>query len=86
MFAIPLRRIVALPLFASLALLGGCGPKAADQPATPTVYASDAAAVATDWTVENPTEPAVPVNLPSTHLTNAPVAVPSGSAEAPGGK
>jgi hypothetical protein len=62
-----------LPLLA----LAGCGPKAPDQTAAPTVEGTSAAEVSTDWTAENPTEPAVPVELPTTHMTNAPVAVPT---------
>ncbi len=60
-----------LPLLAPLALLAACGPKASDQPAEPTADATPAA-VSTEWTAENPTEPAVPVTLPTTRVTNVP--------------
>jgi len=67
-----------LPLLVPIALLAACGPKAPDQSATATVAGDSPAEVATDWTVENPTERAVPVTLPTTHLTNAPVATATG--------
>lgn len=65
---IPLR---TLPLLAPLVLLAACGPKASDQPAEPAADTTPAA-VSTEWTAENPTEPAVPVTLPTTHVTNVP--------------
>jgi len=77
---VPSRRpVLALPvlapvLLAPIALLAACGSKTSDQPAAaPTVYGNSAAEVSTDWTVENPTEPAVPVTLPTTRM-----AVPMG--------
>lgn len=60
-------RLAALPL---LLAISGCGHKTPDQTASPTVAGVSASEVATDWTAENPTEPAVPVVLPSTRLTN----------------
>ena len=53
-----------LDLAASLLALAACHSKA-PEPSPPTVMATDPNAVATDWTVENPTEPAVPVQLPT---------------------
>ncbi|MFC3174871.1 hypothetical protein ACFOD9_11485 [Novosphingobium bradum] len=61
--------VMVLPL-----ALSACGPKAPEPAASPTVEGSDAAEVSTDWTVENPTDPAVPVDLPTTHMTNQSVA------------
>jgi hypothetical protein len=73
-----LLRLIPAPLALSpLLLLAACEPKAPDQAAAPTVEGTSAAEVSTEWTAENPTEPAVPVELPTTHMTNAPVAVPA---------
>ena len=70
----PASRLVAPGLaLAALLALGACKPSAPDQTA-PTVEGTDAAEVATDWTVQNPTEPAVPVDLPTTRMTNGSVA------------
>jgi len=60
---------LAVPLLA----LGGCKAKAPDEAPAPTVEGVSAAEVSTDWTAQNPTEPAVPVKLPETRLTNGPV-------------
>lgn len=77
MFTVPHRPasfLFALPLLAALA---ACGPSAPDRTEPATIEGTDAAEVATDWTAENPTDPAVPVQLPTTRLTNEPVAAPS---------
>jgi hypothetical protein len=75
-------RTISVPvllLAATLPLaLAGCGPKAPDQSAAPTVEGTSAAEVSTDWTAENPTDPAVPVQLPTTRMTNQSVPAPSG--------
>lgn len=55
----------------ALLALAACSQKTPDQAATPTVEGTSAAEVATDWTVENPTEPAVPITLPTTRMTNS---------------
>lgn len=62
----PFPLAALLPLLA----LAACGPKTPDQTASPTVEGTSAAEVSTDWTAENPTEPAVPVTLPTTRMTN----------------
>jgi len=49
----------------ALLALAGCEAKAPAPQPSATVYTTNPAAVATEWTVENPTEPAVPVTLPS---------------------
>jgi len=68
---VPLRFAALAPLaLAAVLALAACGPKAPDQTAAPTVAGTSAAEVSTDWTVENPTEPAVPVTLPTTRMTN----------------
>lgn len=64
------RLSLRLAAIAPLVALAACGPKAPDQSATPTVEGTSAAEVSTDWTAENPTEPAVPVTLPTTRMTN----------------
>jgi len=56
---------------AALLALAACSRKAPDQAAAPTVEGTSAAEVATDWTAENPTEPAVPITLPTTRMTNS---------------
>jgi len=72
MLARPLR-LAALSATTGIALLGlaACSKQAPDQAATPTVEGTSAAEVATDWTAENPTEPAVPITLPTTRMTNS---------------
>lgn len=68
---------VGLGLAAALAL-GACSKSEEAAPeATPE-------AVSTDFVAENPTEPAVPVDLPTTPMTSAPVseAAPAPSASA----
>lgn len=68
------RGLFPILIGAALAgLLTGCS-KSPEQPAAPaTVNGADAAEVATEWTVENPTEPAVPVELPTIRMTNSAV-------------
>jgi len=61
----PVRTLRALPLL--LALAACDGPTKVEP--EPVVYHTDPAAVATEWTAENPTEPAVPVTLPTTRMT-----------------
>ena len=61
---VPVRLTALLPLL----VLTACGSP--DQSATTTVEGTGAAEVATDWTVENPTDRAVPVTQPSTQMTN----------------
>lgn len=51
--------------------LAACGGEKAEQ-AEPT-EAAVTEAVSTDFTIENPTDPAVPVELPTTAMTSAPV-------------
>ena len=63
---LPIRLAALLPLLA----LAACSQKSPDQAATPTVEGTSPAQVSTDWTAENPTEPAVPVTLPTTRMTN----------------
>ncbi len=61
----------AVPAFVLL-LLAACGgaPAAAQHSDQPTAPSSE-------WVQQNPTEPAVPVNLPDTPITEAPAAQPS---------
>lgn len=67
------RPSLALPLLAApLVLLSACGTKSSQETPAPSVEATSAAEVSTEWTVQNPTDPAVPVDLPTTRLTNAP--------------
>lgn len=58
---------LALGLAVAVLALSGCKAKQAEQAATaePTVPSSE-------MVVQNPTEPAVPVNLPTTAMTNVP--------------
>lgn len=62
------------PAAIALALtLSACGGEKADQaPAT-----AEPEAISTDFVAENPTDPAVPVDLPTTAMTTAPEATPS---------
>lgn len=74
-----MKRTSILPLAVLLAL-SACGKQAetsqaADEPTAPS----------SEWVMENPTEPAVPVDLPTTPMTNAPAAEASPAASE-GGK
>jgi len=71
-----------LTLGAAALALGGCSGKQAAPAASEA--AAEPSAASTDWTAQNPTEPAVPVNLPKTVMTNVPAesATPAAS-EAP---
>lgn len=59
-------RITLIPLTAAAALLAlaGCSKPAEQQAAS-----SEPTAPSSEWVAENPTEPAVPVNLPNTVAT-----------------
>lgn len=58
---------------AMLVLLAACGGQA------PAPAASEPAAPSSEWVQPNPTEPAVPVQLPETPMTNVPAG--AGSAQ-----
>jgi hypothetical protein len=73
--------ILPLALLAPLAL-AACGPKA---DTTQAAASNEPVAASTDWTMQNPTDPAVPVELPKTAMTNAPVDAAS-PAPTPSGK
>ena len=73
-----MKRTSILPLVAVLAL-AACGKpaetgEAADEPTAPS----------SEWVAENPTEAAVPVDLPTTAMTNAPAAEASPAASPTG--
>ena len=72
-----IRIVYPLALAGALAL-GGCGGEKAEQAAAEPTEASS------EFVAENPTDPAVPVNLPTTPMTKAPAseAAPAAS-EAP---
>lgn len=53
--------------------LSACGGEKADEAAA----TAEPEAISTDYVIENPTDPAVPVDLPSTAMTTAPEASPS---------
>lgn len=65
------RRPAAAALLGLAVLaLGACsGKQAEEQTAT-----AEPTAASSEWVAENPTEPAVPVDLPKTPMTSAPVA------------
>lgn len=69
------RRTTAMLGIAAVLALGACSKQQATAPV-------EAEAASTDFIAENPTEPAVPVNLPTTAMTNAPAgeAAPAASA------
>lgn len=80
--------MLILALGGAALTLGGCGSKPAEQSPEPVAEqagAGEPAATSTDWTVQNPTDPAVPVNLPKTVVTEgpAPSAKPAASPSAP---
>jgi hypothetical protein len=63
---------IAYPLALAGALaLAACGGEKAEQAATDQA-AGEPTAASSEFVAENPTEPAVPVNLPTTPMTNAP--------------
>ncbi len=70
-----IRIVYPLALAGALAL-GACSGEKAEQAAAEPTEASS------EFVAENPTEPAVPVNLPTTPMTNAPAseAAPAASA------
>lgn len=70
--------LALLPLLA----LAACGPKA---DTTQAAASDEPTEASTDWTAQNPTDPAVPVDLPNTAMTNAPAEAAS-PAPAPSGK
>lgn len=68
---LPLRLLFATPLFA----LAACGGKAPDAGKTAEASGAPTApptAVSSEWVEPNPTEPAVPVELPKTATASAP--------------
>jgi type IV secretory pathway VirJ component len=75
--------LLILALGGAALALGGCSGKSAAPAASEA--AAEPTAVSTDWTVQNPTDPAVPVNLPTTKMTNAPAeaAMPAATEAAP---
>lgn len=62
-----IRYAALAPLGLALALAACGSQEAAQAPAEPEAPSSE-------WVAENPTEPAVPVDLPTTAMTNAPEA------------
>jgi hypothetical protein len=66
-----LRLSLALP-FLALAACGG-NPSEEDNAQA----AAEPTAPSSEWVEPNPTEPAVPVTLPSTAMTNVPEATPA---------
>lgn len=75
MIRIRLTPLTAPLAAAALLALGACS-KPADQQA-----ASEPTAPSSDWVAENPTEPAVPVDLPKTEMTTT--VTPAASASRP---
>ena len=63
------RLLMILPLLA----LAACGSK----PAETDQAAGEPTAPSSEWVEPNPTEPAVPVALPTTPMTNAPEPAPA---------
>lgn len=78
-------RITLIPLTATAALLAlaGCSKPAERQAAS-----AEPTAPSSEWVAENPTEPAVPVNLPNSSATRAasPKASPAPADATPAGK
>lgn len=68
------RRSAAVLGLAVLAL-GACSGEKTEQQAA----SAEPTAASSEWVAENPTEPAVPVDLPKTPMTSAP-ATPAASA------
>jgi hypothetical protein len=78
-----MTRTPLAPLFtgmtaAALLALGGCS-KPAEQPAA----SAEPTAPSSEYVAENPTEPAVDVNLPASSATTAPAATASPAEAAP---
>ncbi len=71
--SISFRLVMVLPLLA----LAACGSKSASSGQG--AATAEPTAASSDWVEPNPTEPAVPVTLPSTAMTNAPAPAPSGT-------
>jgi len=69
-----MKRTSILPLAALLAL-AACGKQVDQDQAN-----AEPTAPSSEWVQENPTEPAVPVDLPTTPMTNAPAAEASPAA------
>jgi len=59
---------LSLALAAATLALAACSSKPADEAAM-----GEPTAPSSEWVAENPTEPAVPVDLPTTPMTNVPV-------------
>lgn len=66
---ISLRLALAAPLLA----LAACGGNPSDD----SQAAAEPTAPSSEWVEPNPTEPAVPVTLPTTAMTNVPEATPT---------
>jgi hypothetical protein len=64
--SVSFRLALVLPLFALAAC--GSGPSEAERQRA----AAEPSAPASEWVEPNPTEPAVPVELPKTPMTNVP--------------
>jgi hypothetical protein len=62
-------------LAASLLSLSACGGTPSDQQQA----GGEPTAPSSEWVAENPTEPAVPVDLPTARMTNGPAETPSAS-------
>lgn len=76
--------LLILALGGAALALGGCSGKQAE-PAASEAAATEPTAASADWTAQNPTDPAVPVNLPKTEMTNVPAepATPAANKSAP---
>jgi hypothetical protein len=71
----PHRAWLHAALAASLLGLSACGGTASDE----NQAAGEPTAPSSEWVAENPTEPAVPVDLPTAEMTNVPAERPSAS-------
>lgn len=78
MTRIPLAPIFTGMTAATLLALGGCSKPADEVPA-----AAEPTAPSSEWVAENPTEPAVDVNLPASSATGAASATASPAPAAP---
>lgn len=72
-------RPAALLLAPALLALGGCDKAKEPEPAP----SAEAVAPSSEWVAENPTEPAVPVNLPNTPVEGTPAGVATEAAAPP---